>query len=280
MDPSVEARARGWQRALLEHNRGRVLTGADPVDDARTADWIYLLAPVRPGPALLVGGDWGAICAALRGRYSAIDVVDPDPTRRAFLEVRSQQSGWDTVRVFSPDELERICSARPRHYQLTALLEPGSLPVPFSRLTRIFRASLAPGAESFWLLSNRWAFQHLLRRRLKREGAAAALPTYLRALRREGFTEPRAYVRVPGLDRPPMFLIPATQPGPMDHFLHALFPLLDAVSPEVKASFARELAIARLAVRAAVPLRLGRLAGLFAPAFALLARAGEPSHAP
>jgi hypothetical protein len=198
------------------------------------------------------------------------------PPRLAFLQTRLAQQQISNVTPVRACDLSALPFAS-GSFDLITLVEQES---PVLNGSAAWRAAagtahtLLKGGGWFCLaVENRLGFQRVLRRgRSQSARPTHTLQGYRRLLMRAGFSAVEAFAPLPFYDRIPLFYLPMA-PGPaLPFFFRSIFPLFEAVSPEVKRTYAREYAAARAAVRLAQCCRWERLITWFLSGFILLAR--------
>jgi SAM-dependent methyltransferase len=281
------AESTGWNIAMYRYARTEIGAGHVLAEDERAADWRFLLPTGgRTRTALVLGCGLGTIPVALCDMFAKVYAVDVIPARVRLLELRAAQhriANLVPIHVAPggplPFEAERfdLIVARSSDWDFGSAPPRGGVAV--ATVARDVRRLLEAGGIVYLSVPNRLSYQRLLRPGSAGAGLARSLGGYRRDLAAAGFVDIRFYAPLPSHEGIPLFYVPLADPALLEYFFDSIFPLLEAVSPEVKGLYGREYRVAKSAVRLAGPLRLTGLARYFVPGFGIVARrdAGDAS---
>jgi protein-L-isoaspartate O-methyltransferase len=277
-DVVSRARSEGWRKAWFEFNARSAHLGLPLPEDERAADWAFHLDVEKRSSVLVLGCEWGTAAAALGRRAGRVVIVDEDSQRSRFVGERIAQTGADNVTLSigaKPQDIE------PAVFDLVVVrgLSDG-WPVDLETLIVCLKRCLKPGGVVFFGVTNLLSPLALLPGREAGPRPQGTLRGCRRLLGREGFLEVRSFAPLPRHWGIPLFSIPLDQPFVLPYFFDRLFPLFDAVSPEVRRGFALEHALARVASLTSRVPGLAMLLAHFLPGYHLTARFGRGPHAP
>lgn len=211
--------------------------------DVRSSDWRFLVELDGHSRVLVLGVGAGVLPLALAETGAAVYVADDDKeslarllARAAERELRNVHATAIVAGAFAAASVDLVA------------VDPACAPA-LAQLPEI--VSFASGVlkeEGILQLSlpNRLALPGVFASQASARGGT--LRSYRRVLRENGFPDCEAYMPLPYYDASPLFLLPVGHPGALRFFLDRLFPLLHAVSPEVKRRYRLPYALARAAV--------------------------------
>jgi len=265
-----------WQSVLYDLSRDQRQPGEPFHADPRMADWQYFLPLDGSQQVLVFGVGWGTIPVALSGTCRRVYAVDPAPQRLAFLKARLCQQRISNVTLIQARDLSALPFAGASFDLITLVDQTAQVHREPASLRDALQTahSLLKESGAFCLAAgNRLGFHRLLgRRKSAGDRSLHTLQGYRRLLMKVGFSTVESYAPLPFYDGIPLFYLPLGQGPVMSFFLRNVFPLFEAVSPEVKRSYALEYAVARAVVRLTLRCRLERLISLFLSGFILVAR--------
>src|SRR3972149_2624597 len=280
------AEALGWDEAMFEFMRTRVSAGGGGVEDGRVADWRFLLPRTGRDAALVLGCGLGTVPAALCDMFATVHVVDTSAERVRLLELRASEHGIANLvptRVarggalpFAAEGFDLVV-ARSSDWEFRAAGADGR--GAFRAVAQDVHRVLKEGGGAYLGVPNRLSYERLLRPWTPRDGFACSQRGYRRILAQAGFAEIRFYAPLPGHEGIPLFYVPVDDGALLEYFFECVFPLFDAVSPEVKRLYAVEYRLAKLAVRLGGWLGLRPLARHLVRGFGIIATRG-PRRAP
>lgn len=264
----------GWETALYNLNREQLAKCGIIQEDQRCADWRYLLPLNSKSDLLLLGSGWGAIPVALSEVCRSVYAVDSSWEKTKFLDIRRIQQGKDNLFPING----RCDSELPfpdgsfNAVAVNELQGKWRRSQTFPKAIRAFYRLLKEDGILYLSLRNRLSFQGLLRGNDKPASSIRySIFGYKAILREEGFSKIQFYAPLPRQDGIPLFYIPLMGDLPMKFFFRNIFPLFEAVSPEVKKAYGFQYAVAKLAVRLNLHLGLTSLAKVFVPGFMIIA---------
>jgi len=242
-------------------------TGPDP----RMADWKYFIPLRHSNVALVLGSGTGAVPLTLAAACAQVYVVD---------------SVWDNLLA-----LGQIREKQGLQNLHLAYVEGQSLPFPagafdlvtfdqfsqdqngspFTETAREVLGLLKPGGTAQFTLGNKWVRQGLLPQRGAVGHGMLSLSGYEQALRTEGFQNPQVFIPLPD-HRIPLYFLPVTSPEATRHLFRALLPLIDTISPEIKAANRLRYLLVRFAAPFAKRLPTNWALKLLAPSYIAIAR--------
>jgi SAM-dependent methyltransferase len=243
---------------LFRATRDRIAAGGVSEEDERSADWIHLLR-TRPADVLVVGCGRGAVACALAAAGTRVTAVDPSEERLSFLRIRAEQSGHE-IRGALASEPWAPPAAGP--FDLVAYLDP-AWPggVDPARTARDAAGLLRSTGQVAWRAS-----------RIR----GASLRHLMSALRREGFTDIRAYAPLPERGVP-VFHVPLGAGSAMREFLTGILPLVSTAPSATRRRYGLAARLAGVAPSAARVPGIAGIAELLVPGWLVLATyAGAP----
>ena len=271
------AESDGWETALYDFTKAQVARDGTVPEDQRTADWKYLLPLNNDSVALVIGCGWSTVPFALSETCAKVYTIDSIWHKIAFLNIRKRQQGIDNLypiyvsgSLDFPFPEKRFDFVAVRNFQWGATQS-----IQLRDVVRSVNGLLREGGVAYFSLGNRWGFQQLLRRNKNTSSPTLPLHTifgYRHILQVEGFSEIQFYAPLPHYDGVPLFYVPLEDTQAMSFFFRNIFPLFEAVSPEVKRAYAFEYVVAKMGVRLALLFRLTGLAKVFVPGFSIIAK--------
>ena len=265
IDLLAAAAESGWQRGWFEYARTEVAAGRS-LDDARAADWTYL---VRLGPesrVLLSGPQLLVTAAALAERAGEVWVATADSGEARVLKGWRRQLRSGRVRIIDAD-LSRGIPFADGTLDLVSIRAGAS---PFQDVAADAARVLRPGGTARFVADNRLFPKQLAG--ADRSGRAHTIAGYRRILGRAGLTGIRCFAALPRHTQTPLCLVPLESRTAVELFLRDVFPVFATVSPEVKRAHALEYMLARAGVWVMTRARLGGLLKWFVPGYLILAR--------
>ncbi len=263
-----------WQADLYEMAREQLRQGGALREDPRTADWLYFLALNGSEDALVLGVDWGTVPVLLARACRKVWAIDVDSGRLSFLASRLKEQGITNVELLCAQGFGEL-PFKAASFDLMAAGDSvsGFDAEPFRTRLAVACGLLRDGGLLCLHVGNRLGFQRVLKpgaREEKRPWHTAY--GYRRMLRKAGFVDIQGYAPLPYYNKLPLFYVPLGQRAALSFFLRNIFPLFEAVSPEVKSAHALEYAGARAAVRVASICRLEGLMRFFFSGFIFVSR--------
>lgn len=265
------ARTDGWRRALFRAKRDAVAAGDALADDARGADWTYLL-PLGAGTRVLVlGCAWGTLPVLLASRGAQVTVRDPSAAAVGFVAVRAEQEGISGIRAELLSQPVPLPDADGSFDIVIARPEWGA-GTPRPILLREVRRVTSNGGAVAWSLRNRLSPRSLVTTLAGTAARRGTLGAETRALRASGLHPVQVHAPLPDAEGP-LFHVPAS-PAAVRYFARDLLPLVDTIAPESRGGRAGDLALRSAARAAGFPL-LDRLALRLLPEWIVIARAED-----
>lgn len=203
--------------------------------------------------------------------------VDVDFDRLAFLESRLNEQEIHNVylvqaRNFRTLPFDRACF----QFIATGDFTFGFEGEAFRDRVAVSHELLRSGGLLCFQVGNRVGFHRVFRSRAQdgRKGNRSwHTPLgYRRILQKAGFRDIQAYAPLPYHSGIAMFYIPVGCRAALSFFLRNLFPLFEAVSPEVKKTYSKEYRLAKVATRLALACRLENVMTFFLSGFVLFSR--------
>lgn len=275
------AESLGWANAYFNHVRTLVAGGSVPVEDLRAADWMYLLSLNKGLTALVLGCGEGVIPFALSEVCGQVYAVDQEANRLRFLRIRARQEGIENLYTVHANQITQLPFPE-KHFDLIVFrdfLWSEIAPGRFENISSYLCRLLKENGVAYFNVSNRTGFQRLLGRERRSSWVSThTLPGYRRILRATGFTDLEFYAPLPYYDGIPLFFVGLEHADSSDFFLRSLFPLFEAVSPEVKRKYAVEYRFAKVGASLALTFRLAGLVPFFVSGYGIIARRTPPRH--
>jgi SAM-dependent methyltransferase len=150
-------------------------------------------------------------------------------------------------------------------------LGQGQDPSLFTEAARAVFGLLKPGGTAQFTLGNKWVRQRLFQHHRTLRSGLLSLSGYERALLNEGFENPQVFIPLPD-HRIPLYFLPITSPEATRYLFRALLPLIDTISPEIKAANRLRYLLVRLAAPFAKRLPTNWALKLLAPSYIAIAR--------
>jgi len=268
------AESLGWQAALYSYNKQHLEEVGIIDEDQRCADWKYLLPLNNKSDLLLLGCGWGAVPVALSEVCGSVYAIDSTWDKIRFLDIRREQQGIENLfpiygrcdsDIPFPDESFDIVA-------VNELEGKEKDPQPFRKAVQNFHRLLKEKGVLYLSLYNRFSFQRLLRRGEKPASSVYhSIFGYKRILKEEGFSKIRFYAPLPRQDGIPLFFVPLNSDQSLNFFFHNIFPLFEAVSPEVKKAYGFQYTIAKVAVHLTPLFLLTFLTKILVPGYGIIA---------
>lgn len=250
----------GWRIAAFERLRTSLRRGERPEEDARSADWKYLLPLQRTDHILVLGCGWGTVAANLAKDCGHVTAVDRDPMRIGHLNARIAEDGLSNI---TAQCLPKGASWSLQTERYDGVVLHDTWDATCARSTGAFRCCLQQAHDA--LKEGGWIWccgrQRFGRRPHK-------------LLRAAGFEAVEQYAPLPRHEGIPMFYLPLDHRQPIEFFFRNIFPLFEMVSPEVKRTYAKQYVLAKCAARIARMLRLGFAIRWFVPGLCCMAKKG------
>lgn len=267
------AESDGFDKALYDYNKARVLRDELISEDQRIADWKYLLPLNRDSVALSFGCRMGTIPAALAETCKRVYVIDAVWERITFLNIRRRQHGIDNLCPIYVNSISDIPFPA-KYFDIVSVRECdwGATLFRFRDLVQRVYGLLKEGGTAYLSVGNRLSYRHLFQRH--KISASPPLHTiygYRRMLRSEGFSDCHFYAPLPDHDGIPLFYLPLQNTEALNYFFENIFPLFEMVSPEVKKQYGFQYKLAKIGVRVALLFRLTTLAKFLVPGFGIIA---------
>ena len=263
-----------WQSDLYEMAREQLRNGGALREDPRTADWLYFLPLNGSEDALVLGIDWGMVPVLLARACRKVYAVDVDSGRLSFLESRLKEQGINNVELLFAQGFSGL-PFKAASFDLVVAGDSvsGFDAEPFRTRLAVARRLLRDGGRLCLHVGNRLGFQRVLKPGIQKgKHPWHTAFGYRRRLRKAGFGDIQGYAPLPYYNRIPLFYLPLGKRGTLSFFFRNVFPLFEAVSPEVKKAHALEYAVARSAVRVASICRLEALVKIFFSGFFFVSR--------
>lgn len=263
-----------WQSVLYELAREQIRNGGALREDPRAADWLYFLPLNGSEDALVLGIDWGTVPVLLARACRKVCAVDVDSGRLSFLGSRLKEQGITNIELLCAHGFRGL-PFRAGSFDLVAAADsvPGLDAEPFRERLTVARGLLRDEGLLCLHVGNRLGFQ----RALKPGTWGKQCPWhtargYRRMLRKAGFADIQGYAPLPYYNGIPLFYVPLGSRAALSFFFRNVFSLFEAVSPEVKKTYALEYGLAKFAARLAVACRLERVMSFFWSGFLLVGR--------
>ena len=267
----ARAAAIGWQQAWFEFNAERTRRGEPLAEDDRAADWTLLLRLKSDASVLVIGCEWATAALTLARRCSRVYATDGAAERVEFLKVRAAQQNVTNIETAAaPARLENRFAGGP--FDLIVIRDvPEGWPTSLPILIEALKADLKPDGMLFMSVTNSWCPLFWLSRSVPSRIPTQSLIGCKRQLERAGFGHNKTYGPLPRHWGVSLFHVPLDRSEAVGFFFKKIFPLFEAVSPEVKRGFALEFALAKIAARAAGLPGAARLIKYFLPGFHVIA---------
>lgn len=270
----------GWNTALFGYYKDCFLSNECLNEDLRSTDFRFLL-PVNPSfKVLVIGCGWGAVPSCLADIFGQIFVVDTIMEKIEFLNIRIRQQNTRNVYPIFIRGIEFL----PFNSQAFDIIVFNGFPWEFSsqptfkKILKITSSYLKQGGSVYFRLTNKLDFRRILmRRKYSNIPSNHSYVGYKRIFKAEGYSQVEFYALLPFSDGIPLFYVPLNKTGPFKYFINNLFPLFEAVSPEVKRRYAMEYGMVKLAVKLASKLGLIPVGKFFLPGFCVVAKNGTSS---
>lgn len=273
-DLVAEVSAHGWRRGWFEYARCEV-SRDHAIDDARAADWTYL---VRVGPdsrVLLTGWPLLVSAMALAGRVREVWVLagEEDATLVALWREGTETANVHVVQGNLRDGLP----FREGMFDLVSIghdAEPSDgIGMTFSELAHAAMRVLRANGTAHFVVGN-WLWPARLIGGGARESGLPqrSIVGYRRVLQRVRFAGVKVFAPLPRHTRTPLCYLPLESRSAIESFMRDLFPLFAAVSPEVKRAYAVEYWLARMGVWLISAAHLGGLLKFLVPGYCILAQ--------
>lgn len=268
----ARAAAVGWQKAWFEFNVERVRRGEPLAEDDRVADWTLLLSLKNGATSLVIGCEWATAALTLAMRCARLSAVDGSVEKIEFLKIRAAQQNVTNINaVYAPPRMPALFEGGP--FDLIVVRDiPEGWPISLSHLIETLRENLKPGGVLSVSVSNTWCPLSGASRSAPGRFPENSMIGCRRQLARAGFDSVQVYGPLPHHWGVSLFHIPLDEPAPIGFFFKSIFPLFNAVSPEVKRGFALELVLAKIAARAAGLPGAARLIKYFLPGYQFIAK--------
>ena len=271
-----------WQSDLYEMAREQLREGGALREDPRTADWLYFLALNGSEDALVLGIDWGTVPVLLARACRKVYAVDVDSRRLSFLSSRLKEQGIKNVELLCAQGFREL-PFKAASFDLVAAGDSvsGFDAEPFRTRLSEAHGLLRDGGLLCLHVGNRLGFQRVLKPETwEKKRPWHTAHGYRRMLRKAGFGDIQGYAPLPYYNKLPLFYVPLEKRAALSFFFRNVFPLFEAVSPEVKKAHALEYTVARAAVRLASICRSEALVRFFFSGFIFVSRKrGGGAHA-
>lgn len=269
------AESKGLEAAFYDICRDQVRRDGRISENQRSADWKYLLPLNQDSNALVFGSGMGTIPISLAESCSKVYAIDSGWHKIVFLNKRkNQQRVKNLYPIYVNGDLN--LPFLDHQFDLITVGEfgwKGKKSFQFEDLIQTIDNLLNVDGMLFLSLENRLGFQKFLWR--KEEGVFPSLHTivgYKRILQAKGFINVQIYAPLPSPRGTPLFYLPLDDTQALKFFFQHIFPLFEAVSPEVKQSYDFEYFFAKLTVRVAQIFGLICLTKFFVPGFNIIAQ--------
>ncbi|PKM92574.1 MAG: hypothetical protein CVU80_02640 [Elusimicrobia bacterium HGW-Elusimicrobia-4] len=267
----------GWEEALFNYTRDRVVQGRMPLEDQRAVDWKYLLPSEGDSVVLCIGCGLGTVPTVLSETCARVYAVDTDWFKIAFLNIRKRQQGIDNLYlIYIGDGVD--FPFPDKHFDIVVLgggQWKAKQAIQVRGVIRLINNLLNERGSAYFSLGNLWAFQQVLRQKTNSTGLSLhTIFGYRRMLHASGFSQLSIFAPLPNHKGIPLFYIPFEEKQAWDYFFRFIFPLFEMASPEVKRSYGFEYAVAKAGVRLALQFKLVGVAKFFVPGFVIIARKG------
>jgi SAM-dependent methyltransferase len=264
----------GWQPAWFEFNLERIRRGEPLAEDDRAADWTLLLRLDPDACVMIIGCEWATAALALARRCSRVYVLDDSSEKVEFLKARASQQNVTNIecRVTSSPMPADFGNAP---FDLIVIRDiPQDWPVTLPALLEPLKKALKPKGSIFLSVTNSWCPLFWLSRSAPGRFPTQSLFGCMNLFARGGFNRVQAFSPLPRHWGVSLFHLPLDQPAAIRFFFKKIFPLFDAVSPEVKRGFALEHALAKIAAKLACLPGAAHFVKYFLPGFHFIVQKG------
>lgn len=266
-----------WQDDYFSHSVERVRNNQPLPEDARSADWSYLLpiSSERPLKALVIGGGWGTIPIRLTQWYQKVLVVDSESEELSFLQKRKEQGIKGDIEIIDSSNIDSLPIGDQSLDLVCFNHLSKSKKVEIKEALQVANRLLKNDGTIVLNVGNRWSLQSLLRNDQGDEFLIPrSLPYYQRTMARCGFRDVSVYGPIPHHRGIPLFYLPLQNRQGVQHFFKTIFPLLEMVSPESKKAYSLEYSLAKWGVRLGQFLHLTWLSRYLLSGYLIIARKG------
>lgn len=266
----------GWERIYYEICKEEIRTKGNLGEDQRSADWKYLL-PLKSGwHALVLNSNWGAIPVSLAQSCDMVCAVSYNLEKAHLLCMRKQQQGLRNIFPVCVVGVDWNLPFREDSFDVVYANNLGFETKNRNRFLsqiRQVRGLLKRGGFICLSQPNRLSFQSMIGRwSMNFTTTGHSLAGYKRLLKRTGFKNVMFYGPVPTHDSIPLFYLPLNGHSEIKFFFHSIFPLVETVSPEVKAHYGLQYRIGKATVKIAQLLNMTFVAKYFLPGYLIIAQ--------
>lgn len=259
-----ETQISSWAEALYEENKHRFQSSEDLfIQSPRAFDWtLYLLSLETFKSALVVGEDYGSLSLILAELFDHVTVSHHNPDVLRLIQARASEEKITNL-TFIDISAEDPFRFTPHSFDFITVQ---SVPISIKEMIHAYSPYLKSGGYLRLVLENRWSYKKLLSFKL-RSNNTRTFNGYKQILSQNGFQIKEAFFPVPSHVGIPMFYLPVENDPSIRFFLRHIFPLFDAVSPEMKKKYYLEYALAKCTVRLILMTGTIRLLTYFLPGF-------------